>query len=158
VAVRTLVLAGGWCVIAEGDSSALLFGGAMVLLALTASMALPSPPAPRWSLVGLARYAFSFLVGSLHGGIDVARRSFAPRLPLSPRVLRYPLRLRTKPARHLFMGTLSLMPGTLSMSMDGDDLEVHVLFDKGDALVLQLRHIEEHVARAVGEPLEDRHA
>jgi multicomponent Na+:H+ antiporter subunit E len=156
--VRVLTLAGGWCVVSEGDRAALAFGVPVVLAALSASVLLPSPSSPRWSVPGLVRYVFAFLVGSLQGGIDVARRALAPRLALAPAILRYGLRLRTEPARHLFMGTLNLMPGTLSVSLDGDDLEVHVLIDRGDAVVLQLRRLETHVARAVGERLEDPHA
>lgn len=158
VAVRASVLSGGWWVIAEGDRSALLFGVPIVLLALGASVALPSPSAPRWSPTGLARFASAFLFGSLHGGLDVARRALAHRLLIAPTVLRYPLGLRTEPARHLFMGALSLMPGTLSVSLEGDGLEVHVLVDQGDGFARQLRDLEERVAGAAGERLEDRHA
>jgi multicomponent Na+:H+ antiporter subunit E len=158
VTVRAVLLASAWCVIAEGDRASLGFGAPVVLFALAVSLALaPGPPA-RWSLPGLARFALAFLLGSLRAGLDVARRAFAPRLPLAPMLFRYPLHLQTGPARHLFMATLSLLPGTLSVGLDGDVLEVHALIDAREALVLQLRRLEAHVARAVGEPLEARHA
>lgn len=158
VLVRTFILAGGWLIICEGDRAALLFGLPVVILALSASLFFPSPPPPKWSAVPLLRYVSTFLVGSLQGGVDVARRVLSPRLPLAPTILRYGLRLRTEPARHLFMGSLNLMPGTLSVSVDGDDLSIHVLFDEGDQLLLRLRNLEEHVAHALGEPLERPHA
>ncbi|MFZ5477373.1 MAG: Na+/H+ antiporter subunit E [Myxococcota bacterium] len=155
---RTLILAGGWWIITEADPSALVFGVAVVVFTLVASRAVPSAPAPSWSATGLLGYGRVFLVGSVLGGIDVARRALAPRLPIAPTILRYPLRLATGPARRLFMGTLSLMPGTLSVRLDGDSLDVHVLFDEGEAGSRRLRDLEAHVARAVGDLLEGPHA
>lgn len=158
VVQRTLILAGGWWIITEADPSALVFGVAVVVFTLVASRAVPSAPAPSWSATGLLGYGRVFLVGSVLGGIDVARRALAPRLPIAPTILRYPLRLATGPARRLFMGTLSLMPGTLSVRLDGDSLDVHVLFDEGEAGSRRLRDLEAHVARAVGDLLEGPHA
>ena len=158
VVQRTLILAGGWWIITEGDPSALVFGVAVVVFTLVASRAVPSAPAPSWNATGLLGYGRVFLVGSVLGGIDVARRALAPRLPIAPTILRYPLRLSTGPARRLFMGTLSLMPGTLSVALDGDSLEIHVLFDEGEAGSRRLRDLEVHVARAVGDRLEGPHA
>lgn len=154
ILIRTLILSGGWWVMSEADRSAIAFGLPVVLLALSASVLLPSPEGPGWSPVGLVRYAIAFLTGSLHGGIDVARRALAPRLRLSPAMVRYPLRLPEGPARHLFMGTLNLMPGTLSVNMDADELEIHVLIDRGEDVARQLKAIEARVAHALGEPLE----
>lgn len=153
--VRGLVLAAGWWIISEGDAAGLAFGVPMVALALCASALLPSLPPPRWSAIGLAGFVAAFLVGSLTGGIDVARRALSPRLSLAPVVIRYRLRLATEPGRHLFMLTLSLLPGTLSVALDGDVLELHVLFDRGDAVVLQLRKLETRVAHAARDEVPD---
>lgn len=156
--LRTALLAGGWWIVTEGDRSAVAFGVPLVLLALGASLSLSPAPAPRWSATGLARFVVVFVAGSLLGGVDVARRALAPTLPIAPGMMRFPLRLRTSPARRLFMCTLSLMPGTLCVSQEGDELLVHVLSDEGDGRSRTLRALEAHVARAVGEPLEERHA
>lgn len=156
--VRALILASGWWILTEGDRAGLAFGVPTVLLALLASVSLPSPRPPKWSPIGLLRFAFAFLAGSLRGGVDVARRALAPHLRLSPTMIRFALRVPDGAARNLFTGTLSLMPGTLSANLDGDHLEVHVLGDRGDELVRQLQELEAHVARALGEPLEHPHA
>jgi multicomponent Na+:H+ antiporter subunit E len=158
VPMRALVLAGGWWALTEGDPAGLAFGVVVVLLALFVSVCLPSPPPPRWNLPGLLRLGFAFLTGSLHSGLDVARRALAPGVPLSPAIVRYALRLPQGPARNLLMGTLSLMPGTLSANLDGHHLEVHVLVDKGDETVRQLQELEALVARALGAPLESADA
>ncbi|WP_437875917.1 Na+/H+ antiporter subunit E [Sorangium sp. So ce513] len=157
VPVRTLVLAGIWWALTEGDRAGLAFGVPVVLLALFASACLPSP-SPRWSPLGLLRFALVFFIGSVRGGIDVARSALAPRLSISPVMIRYALRLPAGPARHLFIGTMNMMPGTLSVVLDGDQVEIHALIDSGDELVGQLRALEGHVARALGERLERSHA
>jgi multicomponent Na+:H+ antiporter subunit E len=130
----------------------------VVLLALATSVCLPSPRGPRWSPLGLLRFVWVFLTGSLRGGIDVARRALAPRCAIAPRMIRYTFRLPDGPARHLFVGTMNVMPGTLSADLEGDDVEIHVLVDSGDELVRQLRALEEHIARAMSEGLESRRA
>lgn len=153
-----MVLAGGWWTIAEGDPAGLAFGAPIVLLALAASACTSVAPSPRWSLPGLSRFALAFLSGSLLGGVDVARRALAPRLPISPTLVTFALRLPAGPARNLFMATLSLMPGTLVADLVGDLVEVHVLAGGGAELTRQLRAMEAHVARALGEKLEQEHA
>ncbi|MBE0509552.1 MAG: Na+/H+ antiporter subunit E [Chromatiales bacterium] len=45
------------------------------------------------TLLGWLRFIPFFLLQSLLGGIDVARRAFHPRTPLSPTLIRYPLSL-----------------------------------------------------------------
>lgn len=149
--LRAALGTGGWLVITEGELGALAFGGPVVLLAVVASLWLPAPASPRWSAPGLARFAVALLLGSLKGGAQVAWLALAPRLALSPRWLQYPLRLASAPGRHLFMGALTLMPGTLAVRLEGDTLEVHVLVDTGAQQHEQLRVLEERVGRAVGE-------
>ncbi|WP_437778292.1 Na+/H+ antiporter subunit E [Sorangium sp. So ce1097] len=152
-----MVYAGGWWALTEGDRAGLAFGVPVVLLALFARACLPSP-SPRWSPLGLLRFVLVFLIGSVRGGIDVARSALAPRLSITPVMIRYALRLPAGPARHLFIGTMNMMPGTLSVVLDGDQVDIHVLIDTGDELVRQLRALEGHVARALGERLERSHA
>ena len=48
------------------------------------------------------------------------------------------------------MGMLSLMPGTLSVDLDGHDLAVHVLVDGGETLRRKLEALEVRVADAFG--------
>lgn len=150
IALRAVLLSAGWVVISEGDPGARLAGAPVVLLALAASVWLPSPQPPRWSPLGLLRFTWALLYGSLKGGLEVAGLALAPRLRLTPGLLRYPLRLPAGTARHLFMGTLTLTPGTLAVGLEGDELELHVLADKGERQLAQLRVLEGVVASAVG--------
>lgn len=148
--LRALLLAGGWWTLIEGDPSGFAFGVPVVAAATLASLALRAPHAPNWRPLGLLRLARYFLTGSILGGLDVARRAFSPRLPLAPCVVRHPMQLSPGPARSLFMGMLSLMPGTLSVDLDGHDLAVHVLVDGGETLRRKLEALEVRVADAFG--------
>lgn len=86
---------------------------------------------------------------ALSGGIDVARRAFSPSLPLTPEMIRYPLRLPPGPARILFVNITSLLPGTFSAELGDDELSVHLLADTGDTLE-RLQELEERVAASFG--------
>src|SRR5690606_20299345 len=108
VIARTLILAGGWWALTEGDATSLTFGGAVVLVAVSASLLLLGQPTG-FRLFGAVRLVSAFFVGSLRGGIDVAARALGPGLRLEPGLVRYPLRLAAGPARTLFMGTVNLM-------------------------------------------------
>lgn len=155
---RAATLALGWWALTEGEAAALGFGAPIVLVALSASARCSSERTPRWNAAGLVSFAIAFSFQSVRGGVDVARRALAPRLSLSPTIVSYSLRLPSGSARNLFVGTLSLMPGTLGMGVRGNTLEVHVLVDRGEKLVRELEEWEVRVARALGEALEDARA
>ncbi|HEX7838114.1 MAG TPA: Na+/H+ antiporter subunit E [Kofleriaceae bacterium] len=157
IALRATVIAAGWWILGEGHAS-LGFGVPVVLAALLASFLAPSPRPPRFHVVALVRFALAFASGSVRGGLDVARRALAPRLPISPAVVEYTLHLPEGAARDLFLGTASLMPGSLCLDLDGSRLHVHVLADHTSGVARELELIERRIARALGEPLEGTHA
>ena len=157
VVLRAAVLAAGWWILTEGEPIAPLSGALVVLAALIASIALPSPSPPAWHPLGLLRLAWIFVVGSVHGGFDVARRAVAPRLPIAPCVMEYTLRLPEGAARNLLLGVLTLMPGTLAIADDGQRLELHVIAARG-GLADELAALEASVARATGARLEQPRA
>lgn len=133
-----------WWVLTGGDRHSWLIGGLTVGLALLVSITSPAPPTRlRFSLVGLLRFIPYFLLQSLSGGIDVARRAFSPRLPLDPALIHYPLQLPPGGARIFLLNTVSLLPGTLSADLIDDTLTVHLLDQQRDP---QLQQLEQHVA------------
>lgn len=150
--LRALVLAASWWILSEG-ASALGFGIASVALALIASLALPAARPPHWRPLGLLRLAGVFVIESIRGGIDISRRALAPRLPISPAVITYPTRLPDGPARNFFLGTVSLMPGTLCVGTENGQLKIHVLAPQ-PSVVDELHRVERAIARATGTPLE----
>ncbi|TVP74672.1 MAG: cation transporter, partial [Gemmatimonadales bacterium] len=64
------------------------------------------------------------------------------------------LRLPPGPARTLFTNITSLMPGTFSARLEGDDLSVHLLADTGNTERL-LRELERRVGVAFGLPVSE---
>lgn len=126
-AIRTALLLLAWWALTEGDPAALGFGLAAAPLVALLSLRFfpPAPLRPR----PLAALMFSgyFLLRSVVAGVDVARRILSPHLPISPGYITYTTSLPVGSPRWLLANTLSLLPGTLSVTLRGSDLELHCL-------------------------------
>ncbi|MFW6057123.1 MAG: Na+/H+ antiporter subunit E, partial [Chloroflexota bacterium] len=118
----------------------LAFGFMAVAATLLISQRLAPIPRATLSVPGLARFVGFFLWGSLAGGVDVASRALLPRLPLDIHEHWHRFRLPPGPPRAVLVGSISLMPGTLSVRLIGDALLVHSI--AGDPLnrLVQLEH------------------
>lgn len=90
-------------------------------------------------------FALSFLWKSLRGGWDISRRAVHPALPIDPGVFIYELRLPPGTPRMLFANVTSLLPGTLTLWLDGPRLCVHAV-DQNTAVVEDLAFLEERIA------------
>lgn len=89
-----------------------------------------------------------FLWESLRGGIDVARRALAPRLPLHPGFVDCPLSLPPGFARNTFATITSLMPGSTPAG-ERDGVLVYHCLDTTQPVVEQLRAEERLFSRAI---------
>ncbi|MCK8517061.1 Na+/H+ antiporter subunit E [Methylonatrum kenyense] len=116
---------GFWWLLAGAYGLAYALVAALATGLLAAWLAPSRLPAMRLS--GLLAFLRFFLSRSVLGGIDVSRRALQPDLPLDPGWLDYTCRLRTPPARNLFLLSISLMPGTLAADMNTDTVRVHLL-------------------------------
>ena len=141
---RSAILALTWWVLTQGAYDSWQVGLPAILTAIFIDYRLSPPKGNRWSLGGFLVYAFYFLKLSITGGIDVAWRTYHPRLPLNPAMIEYPLRLTSLSARNLFVCTVSLLPGTLSAELRDNILFVHVL-DVGRPFKQELKIIENRV-------------
>ena len=139
-----------WWVLTGGAASSWWIGAPAVLLALVVSIALLPPI--RFSWFEFLKFIPFFILRSLLGGADVARRAFLPGLPIAPELVEYRLRLPPGPPRVFMAGTVNLLPGTLSAAFDQNVLKVHVL-DSGKAFDAELEAVEQSVARMFGMPL-----
>ena len=79
----------------------------------------------RW--LATARYAFWLLGQILRANIAVARLALQPRMRLSPVILRVPAPPRTELGRVLYANSITLTPGTVSVHLDDEEIEVHAL-------------------------------
>lgn len=76
---------------------------------------------------GLLRYA-PWLFGTvIQANFDVARRILHPRLPITPRLIHVPAEQRTAPGQASYANSITLTPGTISLEVSDDEIEVHAL-------------------------------
>jgi multicomponent Na+:H+ antiporter subunit E len=144
-ALRLLGFGMIWWVLAEGSLRYPLMALLAIAGATAASLALMPPAGVRWSPAGLARFIPYFARQSVIGGADVAIRALSPRMPINPGVVECDLRLPNEAARVLLAHVMSLMPGTLSVDLDGARLRLHVL-DRAMPAVDRVRETEALIA------------
>jgi multicomponent Na+:H+ antiporter subunit E len=89
-----------------------------------------------------------FLWQSLKAGLDVARRAFAPRIPLATGFVDYRTGFPRGMARNHFATITSLMPGSLPSGDGPDSIEYHCL-DIGQPAAEQLAEEERRLAPAL---------
>ncbi|NMT62077.1 Na+/H+ antiporter subunit E [Marinobacter orientalis] len=116
-----------WWVLTEGDSSGLGAGAVIVLIVAWFSCTLYPPSSHALRPVGMLVFTGYFILRSVIAGLDVVRRLLSPSLPLNPGYLRVKTSLPEGGPRWLLANTLSLMPGTLSVRLQGTSLELHCL-------------------------------
>jgi multicomponent Na+:H+ antiporter subunit E len=149
------VLAVLWFALSDGAASGVWFGLFAVVLALGAAhITRPTvhrdgAAAPRLRWLAIPRFAAFFLGQSLLAGVDVARRTLSPSLPLDPAMRDVHLQLPPGPARVLLVATLSLLPGSLGVDLHDQQLTLHVLDQRTD-IEREVREAERQVGALFG--------
>lgn len=138
-----------WILLNRGEVASFLVGIPAILLGVWLSSLLPAQP--RWSvpagrLIGFAPF---FLQQSLLGGWDVARRALRTKVAVEPGFVTHDLRLAPGPARIFFLDAITLLPGTLSAELVGDQVEVHAI-DLSQPIATDLCDLEQRVAGLFG--------
>jgi multicomponent Na+:H+ antiporter subunit E len=150
-----LAFASLWWLLSDGAPGSWLIGIPAVLAAGWAACRLGI--GERWTISasGVMRFLPLFLWESLRGGIDVARRTLAPRLRIQPGFILYRTGLQQPGARVLFANCICLLPGTLAADLQHNQLRVHMLDAALDPQV-ELQRLERAVAliyrQSDGEP------
>lgn len=83
--------------------------------------------------------------------IDVARVILSPSLPITPNVVRVKASQRTNLGLVTYANSITLTPGTVSMYLDGNTIEVHALTESG-ARELQDGEMDRRVSAIEGSP------
>lgn len=116
-----MILALLWIVLTGSATDALPYGAVAVVVAAALSLRLYPADRPGVGAWRVAVFLPRFLVQSVLGGLDVARRAFDPRLPVGPGWVELPLASRQVEANVLLGGVVSMLPGTLAAGPgDGD--------------------------------------
>ena len=63
----------------------------------------------------------------IKSNLDVARRILTPRLPISPNVFTVRAAQQSELGRVTYANSITLVPGTVAMDVDGDVITVHAL-------------------------------
>jgi multicomponent Na+:H+ antiporter subunit E len=132
----------------------LVVGLVATFFATRTSLYLLPPEIGRVRLLALLMLVPRFCWQSLLAGIDVARRAFAPGMPLSTGFVEYRTGFPRGHARNNFATITSLMPGTVPCGDGPDTIEFHCL-DTGQPVAEQMADEERRLARAL-QP-EERH-
>jgi len=136
-----------WWILTNGVTSSWWFGVPAVLLALITSLVLMPPMHLVW--FECIKFIPFFIKNSFVGGIDVAWRAFHPRLPITPALIEFPMRLPAGLSQVFMANIVNLLPGTLSASLDRNIMKVHVLDSENDFMT-ELDQVEQSVARVFG--------
>ena len=148
---RVVLFAVLWWILSDGAVDSWVIGLPIVLVGAWLSTTLWAEPP--LSLAGLARFLPWFAYQSLAGATDVALRALQPRMPLHPGVVRHRLSVPPGACRVTLTNVISMLPGTLSADLDGDELVIHALDARKDlhAMVVDL---EPRIAAVFGLDLE----
>ncbi len=127
--VPTVLFLAAW-VLLTGDFHPLsvgvaLFGSMLAVLFSAEALAPHDPAASRLPFRPdlMAAFFFSVLIQSYIAGIELIGRMISGRY--RPGLIRIQTRLRSRLGRTLLANTISLIPGTLSVWMDGNHIYVH---------------------------------
>lgn len=97
----------------------------------------------------LPAFFLYFILQSFRTGLDVSQRALHPTREIHPGFCSYPARLPEGTPQAVFANMISLLPGTLSWSLDNGMHRVHLL--SGHALILEdLAKLESRVGRLFG--------
>lgn len=138
-----------WWALTDGRAGSWGVGSVAVALATAASLHLLPPVPTRVSRIGLVRFLAFFVHQSLRGGVQVAWFALRPRLAIRPGVHEVELRLPEGIGRVLLASIMSLLPGTLSVELEGDRLCLHVL-DDSTPTEAEVRTAEIRLAQMLG--------
>jgi len=148
VAARWVAFFVFWVLLAGGADP--LLGAAAAAAATGVSLRLLPAGQNRIDALALCRFTLRFLGQSVGAGIDVARRSLDPALPLAPGLVRYASALPPGAARNLFTSVASLVPGTLPIGPDTTGaLLIHCL-DARQPVAALLAEEEALLRRVIG--------
>jgi len=141
----TLFFAALWWLLTGGLINSWIVGLPVVIVASWSAWRLGM--SERWliSVSGLLRFVPLFLWESMRGGINVARRTLAPRMRIQPAFTVYRTALQQQGARVFFANCVCLLPGTLAADLQGERLKVHLLDASRDPHA-ELHRLEQAVA------------
>ena len=118
-----------WWILMDGAWHDMLPGIPVILLVALVPPYLGHASSWRWSFPALLRIVPVFLWFSVRSGVQVAYLSMRRLRLLTPEVVEYSWRLPPGPARLFLASIINLIPGTLSLQIRDEALNIHFLHD-----------------------------
>jgi multicomponent Na+:H+ antiporter subunit E len=125
--ILATIFSGLWWLLSNGSADSWTVGLPVVVAATLVGQSLMDRIPVSIRLQGLISFIVFFIYESIRGGIDVARRTLPPRMNIQPHFYYYQTHIQQPMARILFCNSISLLPGTLCVQMQGDQIEIHAL-------------------------------
>ncbi|MCB2181538.1 MAG: Na+/H+ antiporter subunit E [Desulfobulbaceae bacterium] len=152
---RFLFLALIWLVLCGSEQASWILGLPAVLIAVLISLMLAPYSEFSFSFSGLCSFIPFFLRQSSLSGFDVMRRALAVQPDINPGLVPYTTFLPQGAPRIFFVNTISLLPGTLSAELHGNEVTVHTI-DKDLAIWATIQNLELRIAYLfrIGPPVE----
>ena len=150
-----LVLAGTWLLLSGIYDNALILGlgvlsvVAVVLVSVRMNL-IDREGTPIHVTARIPIYWPWLLWEIMKASVDVARRAFAREPDIHPTLMRLPTRLRSDLSRVIYANSITLTPGTVTVTVEPDTMIVHALTREG-AEGLQEGEMERRVASFSGE-------
>lgn len=151
--LRALIFVIIWWVVTDANMSSWWIGIPAVVIALIASNYLM--PVSKINWYELYKFAPRFIILSIVGGVDVARRALHPKLQIVPALIEYPSGLPIGLPQVFFINAVSLLPGTLIADVHGNVIKAHILDDTSE-IFDELRSIEQSIAKIFVVTLDER--
>ena len=125
------ILSGTWLLLSGHTNPLLLSLGLLSVAAVIACASrlevLDDESVPVHLLPGLIRYV-PWLIGQvIRSNLDVARRIVSPELPIHPSVIKVDATHHTEVGRVTYANSITLTPGTISLDVSAETIEVHAL-------------------------------
>ena len=76
-------------------------------------------------------YGFWLMIQILKSNIDVCIRILNPKLPINPQLVTVKSTQASNLAKVIYANSITLTPGTISIDIDGSEIEVHCLSNVG---------------------------
>ena len=126
-----------WLLIAGFNVTEVILGGAVALiLALIIARSVEYSFGIKiiWRVIKfIVIYIPLFLYKLVLSNFDMAYRVLSPRLPINPRIVKVPTRLKSDFAKLILANSITLTPGTLSLDVEDDGVLVHWVNASGDS-------------------------
>lgn len=151
--LRLLLATGLWWLLTEGRNDSWILGIPALLLAVAFSYRLRPARAQHLSITGLLAFCWYFSRQSLLAGLDVARRTLSPDLPIQPGEVEVRIHLPAGPPYWLLTMTLSLLPGTIIIRCHQDWLLLHCI-DTTQPIEQDVFTAQRRVAALFGLPID----